>query len=85
MIHRMRFALVHRGCGKSVKGVEHPMIQHRLEGSVVRHRLWKPWKRSKRAHDPWGFPPDHGDQLLVWRWFMANTRRDAPAVHIRDP
>ena len=57
---------------------------YRLELSVVGHWLWKPWKTSKRASDPWGFSPGHSDHWLGWVCVMANTRKDALAVHLRD-
>ena len=51
-----------------------------LEGSVVRHALWKPWKRSKKERYPSGFAPGNSDQLLDYARIMADRRKDALAM-----
>ena len=49
---------------------------YRLAGGVVGHWLWKPWKRDKRARDPWGYAPGSADQFLDFERIMANARKD---------
>ena len=48
------------------------------------HWLWKPWKRHKRARDPWGYSPGSADQLLDFKRIMA-TRKDELSVRVKDP
>ena len=57
---------------------------YRLAGGVVGHWLWKPWRRHKRARDPWGYSPGSADQLLDFERIMANTRKDEVSVSVRD-
>ena len=57
----------------------------RLAGGVVGHWLWKPWKRHKRARDPWGYSPGSVDQLLGFERIMAITRKDEVSVLVKDP
>ena len=58
---------------------------YRLVGGVVGHWLWKPWKKHKRARDPWRYSPRSADQPLNHERIMANTRKDDLAVHVKDP
>ena len=67
-----------------VEKVVHGTI-YRFAGGVVRHWLWKPWKRHKRARDPLGCSPGGADQLLVFERIMANTRKDEVVVRVNDP
>ena len=57
---------------------------YRLAGGVVGHWLWKPWRRHKRARDPWGYSPGRSDHLLDFELIMANTRKDEVSVSVRD-
>ena len=57
---------------------------YRLAGGGVGHWLWKPWRRHKRARDPWGYSPGSADQLLDFERIMANTRKDEVSVSVRD-
>ena len=36
------------------------------QGSMVGHYLWKPWRKGKRAREPWGYAPGHAGRLLDW-------------------
>ena len=38
------------------------------------HWQWKPWTKSKKAHDPWGFALAGSDQLLDGDRIMAHKR-----------
>ena len=57
---------------------------YRLAGGVVGHWLWKPWKRHKRARDPWGYAPGSANQLLDFERIMANTREDQVSIYVKD-
>ena len=57
---------------------------YRLAGGVVGHWLWKPWRRHKRARDPWGYSPGSEDQMLDFERIMATTRKDEVSVSVRD-
>ena len=57
---------------------------YRLAGGVVGHWLWKPWRRHKRARDPWGYSLGSADQLLDFERIMANTRKDEVSVYVKD-
>ena len=67
----------------SVEKIVHGTI-YRLAGRVVGHWLWKPWRRHKRARDPWGYSPGTADQLLDFERIMANNRKDEVSVSLRD-
>ena len=53
-------------------------------GGVVGHWLWKPWRRHKRARDPWEYSPGNADELLDFERIMANNRKDEVSVSLRD-
>ena len=55
-----------------------------LEASVVRHSLWKAWKRSMKPCAPMGFAHAGSAQLLDRERVMANSWSDALAVQLRD-
>ena len=67
----------------TVENIVHGTI-YQLAGGVVGHWLWKPWRRHKRARDPWGYSPGSADQLLDFERIMANTRKDEVSVSVRD-
>ena len=67
-----------------VEKIVHGTI-YRLAGGVVGHWLWKPWKRHKRARDPWGYSPGSADQLLDFERIMPNTRKDEVSVRVKHP
>jgi hypothetical protein len=67
----------------TVEKIVHGTI-YRLAGGVVGHWLWKPWRRHKRARDPWGYQPGSADQLLDFERIMANNRKDEVSVSLRD-
>ena len=67
----------------TVEKIVHGTI-YRLAGGVVGHWLWKPWRRHKRARDPWGYSPGSADELLDFERIMANTRKDEVSVSLRD-
>ena len=67
----------------TVERIVHGTI-YRLAGGLVGHWLWKPWKRPKRARDPWGYAPGSADQLLDFERIMANTRNDEVSVRVKD-
>ena len=58
---------------------------YRLAGGMAGHWLWKPWKRHKRARDPWGYSPGSADQLLDFERIRANTQKDEVSVCVKDP
>ena len=67
-----------------VQRIVHGTI-YRLAGGVVGHWVWKPWKKHKRARNPWGYAPSSADQLLNFERIMANTRKDEVLVRVKDP
>ena len=67
-----------------VEKIVHGTI-YRLAGGRGGHWLWKPWKRHKRAQDPWGYSPGSADQLLDFERILANTRKDEVSVRVKDP
>ena len=67
-----------------VERIVHGTI-YRLAGGMAGHWLWKPWKRHKRARDPWGYSPGSADQLLDFERIRANTRKDEVSVCVKDP
>ena len=72
---------------REAAAVERIVQWHNLpvgRGGVVGHWLWKPWKRHKRARDPWGYAPGSADQLLDFERIMANTRKDVVSVRVKD-
>ena len=50
----------------------------------MRDWLWKPWNKTKRARDPWGYAPGSADHLLDFECIMANTRKKEVALHVKD-
>ena len=67
----------------TVEKIVHGTI-YRLARGVVGHWLWKPWRRHKRARDPWGYQPRSADELLDFERIMANNRKDEVSVSLRD-
>ena len=67
----------------AVERIVHGTI-YRLAGGVVGQWLRKPWKRHKRARDPWEYAPGSANQLLDFERIMANTRKDEVSVRVKD-